>query len=88
MISGITPHINTTSELQQQMGKPREEEGCLLLQRQGQEPLEDSTHSPPAALTRSPAWGVMPHQKLEYRERDSSIGATSVLFSAISKFRI
>lgn len=30
-------------------------------------------------------WGVMPHQKLEYSERDSSMGATSVRFSAISR---
>lgn len=27
----------------------------------------------------------MPHQKLEYSERDSSMGATSVRFSAISR---
>lgn len=41
-----------------------------------------------APFTQPPAWGVMPHQKLEYRKRDSSIGATKVLFSAISRFRV
>lgn len=32
------------------MGKPREQERCLLLQREGQEPLEDSSHTAPSTL--------------------------------------
>lgn len=32
------------------MGKAREQEGWLLLQRQGQEPLEDTSHTAPSTL--------------------------------------
>ena len=36
---------------------------------------------PPGPLT----WDVIPHQKLEYAARESSMGATTVLFSAMSR---
>ena len=33
-------------------------------------------------------WEVIPHQKLEYAARESSMGATTVLFSAMSRLSV
>lgn len=51
--------------------------------------------SPTPSIPRSPpypssplTWEVIPHQKLEYAARESSIGATTVLFSAMSRVRV
>lgn len=35
-----------------------------------------------------PTCEVIPHQKLEYAARESSIGATTVLFSAMRRLRV
>lgn len=47
-----------------------------------------STPSPLRYPSRCLTWEVIPHQKLEYAARESSMGATTVLFSAMSSVSV